>query len=240
MLSFSRFAAVTYATFAIATAMPQAQKAASSYSEVPYLVAYQCPTMATISYSLSVPDRDPFPKTEVGLCYDDAAGFLHINFTAYNEQYFFYDPDMGTNDALYEYEVMEAFIYQGTNDPQTYLEFEVSPANVTWQAFVYNPSKIRESGAVFDHFFINDPLYDGFSAQTILDRAGQTWNSYVQIPLGLFNIDPGEANGTDWRMNFFRIVESEDTFPNQTYGAWSPVPEPNFHMTPYLGRVHFG
>lgn len=239
MRSLSSMAAASAATFVIAAAMPQAQKAASSYIDVPSLTVFGCPNMSTVSYSKSIPDGGSFPTTEVGLCYDDDAGFLHINFTAYEEEYFFYDPDMGTNDGLYEYEVMEAFIYLGTEDPQTYLEFEVSPANVTWQAFVYNPSKVRATGAVFDHFFISDPFGDGFSAETVLDRPGHTWNSQVQIPLGLFNIDKGEASGTDWRMNFFRIVESEDTYPNQTYGAWSPVPEANFHMTPYLGRIHF-
>ncbi len=52
-----------------------------------------------------------------------------------------------------QYEVMEAFIYHGTNDPQTYLEFEINPNNVTFQAFIHNPSKVRAAGAAFDTAF---------------------------------------------------------------------------------------
>lgn len=224
---------------AAALASPSTQKVAVYNDGVPSLAVYACPQMASVTYSQSVPDQTPFPNTEVGLCYDDAAGFLHINFTAYEEEYFFYDPAMENNDNLFFYEVMEAFIAPGTADPQFYLEYEVNPNNKTWQAFIYNPSKVRESNTPFDHFFIDDIYTDGLTAQTTLDKPAQIWNSAVQIPLGLFNVDQGEAKGTEWRMNFFRIVESEESYPNQTLGAWSPPDEANFHMTPFFGNVKF-
>lgn len=63
--------------------------------------------------------------------------------------------------------------------------------------------------------------------------------SQVQIPLGFFNVDEGEAEGTEWRMNFFRTTTSASTLPVQNYGAWSPPNELNFHMTPYMGHVSF-
>ena len=134
---------------------------------------------------------------------------------------------------------MEAFIYHGTNDPSTYLEFEVAPNNVTYNAFVYNPSKVRAPGAPFDHFFITDPEVDSLTANTTLDMTAQTWVSDVQIPLGLFDVDNGTAAGTQWRMNFFRTVVSPDTFPNQTLGGWSPPDTASFHITPYFGDVTF-
>lgn len=56
---------------------------------------------------------------------------------------------------------MAAFIYHGTNNPTAYLEFEVNPNNVTYQAIVSNPLKVRASGAPFDHFFC--------------DRSGYRW-----------------------------------------------------------------
>lgn len=207
--------------------------------ERPSLDIYECPQWTIFTYSLSVPDRSSFPLTEVGLCYDQTPGALHINFTAHDEKYFFYDESMGTNDPLYEYEVMETFISKGTNDPQTYLEFEVSPNNVTWQAFIYNPSKVRATNATFTNFMIDDPFAVGFTARTTLDTAAGVWNSLVHIPLGLFNVDQGEATGTEWRMNFFRIVESAESYPNQTLGAWNPPDQANFHMTPFFGDVKF-
>ena len=144
---------------------------------------------------------------------------------------------MGTNDDLWMYEVMEAFIYAGEKDPQTYLEYEINPNNVTYQAMVYNPTKVRADGAPFDHFMVANPAEDGFTASTRLDRYAQTWFSDVTIPLGLFNVD--EPCGSHWRMNFFRTITSPSTYPDQELGAWSVPNEANFHMTSFMRHVIF-
>ncbi|KOS21732.1 hypothetical protein ESCO_001503 [Escovopsis weberi] len=209
----------------------------TSGPKVPSVNVPKCPHVGTVTYSKSVPDLQPFPPTQVSLCYTDKS--IVIDFVARGETNFFFNASQGTNDDIWEYEVMEAFIYKGTDDPQTYLEFEVNPNNVTYQAFVYNPSKVRAAGAPFDHFFVSDPPADGFSAETTLDRRAHTWQSKVQIPLGLFNVDAGRACGTQWRMNFFRTTVSPETYPDQGLGAWSPPSQANFHMTPYMGRVNF-
>ncbi|KAK3181588.1 hypothetical protein K4F52_007143 [Lecanicillium sp. MT-2017a] len=222
---------------AVVAAVAAASLAAATKCNVPSVQVPACPAVGTVQYSKSVPDKQDFPLTQVDLCYTDSS--LAITFTAYNETNFYFDPEHGTNDPLYEYEVMEAFIYKGTDDPQTYLEFEVSPNNVTWQAFVYNPSKVRAEGAPFDHFFITNPSTDGFSSETKLDKEAEIWESAVKIPLGLFNVDIGKAKGTEWRMNFFRTVVSPETFPDQGLGAWSPPNKANFHITKYLGNVKF-
>ncbi|KAH7324468.1 hypothetical protein B0I35DRAFT_162418 [Stachybotrys elegans] len=209
----------------------------ASSLKVPKLQAPACPHKGTISYSRSVPDLDPFPLTQVDLCYTDTS--IEITFTAYNETNFFFDPAQGTNDDIWAYEVMEAFIYRGTDDPQMYFEYEVNPNNVTYQAFIYNPSKTREPDAPFDHMFVSDPTADGFTATTELDREAETWTSHASIPLGFFNVDVGKARGTNWRFNFFRTVTSPETYPNQELGGWSPPNEASFHETPYFGHVKF-
>jgi hypothetical protein len=196
-----------------------------------------CPDKGTVRYDHSVPNRTAFPLTQVDLCYDETA--IHLTFTAYNETNFFYNSSYGTNDPIWQYEVMEAFIYHGTNDPQTYLELEVSPNNVTFQAFIYNPSKIRAPGAVFDGSYITNPIEYGLNATTILNKPKKLWISTLRVPLGLFNVDNGQAKGTNWRMNFFRTVVAPDTFPDQWLGAWSPTNQSNFHMTPFFGNVAF-
>ena len=205
--------------------------------DVPCLDVPACPAKGTIQYNKSVPNQTAFPLTQVDLCYDDEA--IRIDFTAYNETNFFFNASQTTNDPIYTYEVMETFIYKGTNDPQTYLEFEVNPNNVTFQAFIYNPSKVRATGAPFDTFYVAEPLVDGLNATTELDRPGQTWVSNVRIPLGFFNVDDGQAQGTQWRMNFFRTVVAPDTYPAQLLGAWNPPDAPNFHETPYFGNITF-
>jgi hypothetical protein len=211
--------------------------AAATNCNVPSVKVPACPAVGTIQYSKTVPDKKDFPLTQVDMCYTDSA--LAITFTAYNETNFYFDPEQGTNDDIWMYEVMEAFIHKGADDPQTYLEFEVNPNNVTYQAFVYNPSKVRAEGAPFDHFFVSDPAADGFSSETELDREAETWVSSVKIPLGLFNVDVGRAKGTKWRMNFFRTVVSPETFPDQGLGAWSVPNKASFHITKYFGNVQF-
>ncbi|KAI1498584.1 hypothetical protein F5X99DRAFT_392759 [Biscogniauxia marginata] len=206
-------------------------------TEVPSLQVPSCPDKGTVQYSKSVPDQADFPLTQVDLCYDDSS--IEITFTAFEEKHFYYNESQGTNDPIYEYEVMEAFIHQGTNDPKTYLEFEVNPNNVTFQAFIYNPSQVRAAGAPFDTFYVAQPLVDGLTAETVLDRENEKWTSTAHIPLGLFNVDDGQAKGTQWRMNFFRTIVDPATFPDQGLGAWNPTNQSNFHMTPFFGSVSF-
>ncbi|POR33378.1 Uncharacterized protein TPAR_06425, partial [Tolypocladium paradoxum] len=201
---------------------------------VPSVDVPACPGVGSISYCKTVPDQKPFPRTQVDLCYTDE--HLLVNFTAFDEVNFYFNASQGTNDNIWEYEVMEAFVYKGTDDPQTYLEFEVNPNNVTYQAFVYNPSKVRATGAPFDHFFVSDPAADGFGATTKLDKPNKIWRSDVQIPLGLFNVDKGKACGTKWRMNFFRTTVSPETYPDQGLGAWNPPDKASFHITSFFGK----
>ncbi|KAI1179814.1 hypothetical protein F4777DRAFT_400965 [Nemania sp. FL0916] len=192
----------------------------------------------SVQYDRSVPNGESkFPLTKVDLCYTDKA--INITFTALEEVNYFYNASYTTNDPIYLYEVMEAFIYHGTADPTSYFEFEVSPNNITWQAFIYNPSKIRAPGAPFDGGPLSMPLADGLLASTVLDKAAGSWVSQATLPLGLFNVDDGTAKGTKWRMNFLRTVVAPATFPDQGLGAWSPTNQSNFHMTPFFGHVSF-
>jgi hypothetical protein len=110
---------------------------------------------------------------------------------------------------------------------------------VTLNAFIYNPSKVREDGAPMETYFIADPKAAGISSRTFLEKRKQVWMSSAKIPLHLF-IEKGDPiKGSKWRMNFFRTVTSPDMFPKQLYGAWSPPNKTNFHMTPFFGAVEF-
>ncbi|KAJ3489202.1 hypothetical protein NLG97_g6045 [Lecanicillium saksenae] len=182
--------------------------AATSKCNVPSVKVPACPAVGTVRYNKSVPDKKDFPQTEVDLCYTDTS--LAMTFKAFNETNFYFDPKQGTNGDIWEYEVMEAFIYKGTDDPQTYLEFEVNPNNVTYQAFVYNPSKDRSPGAPFDHAFISDPAADGFTARRRWTRP--------------------RRRGT---------TVSPETYPDQGLGAWSVPDKASFHISKFFGKVKF-
>ncbi|KAL3951868.1 hypothetical protein ACCO45_013585 [Purpureocillium lilacinum] len=214
-------------------AMAAGLAAATCAHRVPSVDVPACPRVGSITYSKTVPDQKPFPRTQVDLCY--SAEHLQIGFTAYDEVNFYFNASQGTNGDIWQYEVMEAFVYKGTDDPQTYLEFEVNPNNVTYQAFVYNPSKVRAEGAPFDHLFVSDPAADGFSATTKLDKPRKYWRSDVKIPLGLFNVDKGKARGTRWRMNFSAPSPARRRIPTRSSAPGARPTRPASTLRPTLG-----
>ncbi|EER40804.1 conserved hypothetical protein [Histoplasma capsulatum var. duboisii H88] len=228
-------------TLGAAMAVSATADGSGSY-EIPSAVVPECPRKGKVVFNKSVPEGTEFPSTQVDLCYrtkrSEISPMLHLTFTAFDEKYFYFNSSQGTNDDIWKYSVMEAFIQLGDEPPQTYLEFEVNPNNVTYQSFIYNPSRVRAENAPMDHAFISDPFGDGMLAKTTLNRQANTWKSEVQIPLALFNA-PEDLRGTRWRMNFFRTITNPQTFPDQKLGAWSPPNEPNFHMTPFFGHVAF-
>ncbi|KAJ2796710.1 hypothetical protein H4R20_005443, partial [Coemansia guatemalensis] len=196
----------------------------------------ECPARTVFTFSTEIPGSQPrCPSTQVSMCYTSTQ--LQLDFTAYQEKNFYFDPTQETNGDIWEYEVVEAFIYKGTDDPQTYFEYEVSPNNVTYNAFVYNPSRTRAAGAPFDHAFISNPFADGFAVNTELDKKKHIWKSSNTIPLALFN---GEnPKGSSWRMNFFRTVTSPKTYPDQQLCGWKNTNAANFHITSAFGKVSF-
>ncbi|KAJ2198617.1 hypothetical protein IW144_001827, partial [Coemansia sp. RSA 522] len=145
-----------------------------------------CPSTTSFTFNTGIPAVDPScPLTEVQMCYTPTQ--LKLAFTAYNETEFYYDASQTTNGDIWEYEVVEAFIYKGADDPQTYFEYEVNANNVTYNAFVYNPSRVRKEGAPFDHAFVMDPFGDGFEVDTRVNKKAQLWHTRSVIPLALFN-----------------------------------------------------
>ncbi|KAJ2454297.1 hypothetical protein EV183_001663 [Coemansia sp. RSA 2336] len=193
-----------------------------------------CPDTASISFTTAVPNGDPCPQTQVDVCYTGKT--LELAFTAFNETSFYYNPSHQTNDDIWAYEAMEAFISKGAEDPQTYFEYEVSPNNQTFNAIIYNPSRESLPGYPLDHAFISSPLADGFKVTTHLDKPNNVWRTKSAIPLALFN---GGSKGSVWRMNFFRTVTGPDTFPKQKLCAWRNPGKANFHITPVFGVVSF-
>ncbi|KAJ1831452.1 hypothetical protein IWW55_003532 [Coemansia sp. RSA 2706] len=195
-----------------------------------------CPAQASLKFNTGIPNPDPScPDTHVSLCY--TATHLMLDFAVLNETNFYYDPSQSTNGDIWEYEVVEAFIYRGLDDPQTYFEYEVNANNVTYNAFVYNPSRVRKDGAPFDHAFIENPFADGFAVDTKVYKPEQAWYASSAIPLALFN---GEnPKGSVWRMNFFRTVTSPSTYPDQQLCGWKNTGAANFHITGAFGKLKF-
>ncbi|KAI9345250.1 hypothetical protein BDR26DRAFT_856613 [Obelidium mucronatum] len=206
--------------------------------------------IASVQIAQNLGDRSLYaaPST-VSICYTDDA--IKLNFLNTKEPYYAVNPAYGHNDNIWEQTVAEAFIVNVPSydvDPTTYLEFEVSPTNQTYSAFIYNPSKVRTAGTPFDHFFVgSQPIdstnsckdgrcarFNGITAATTTNKAQKTWTSDVSLPLALFNVN--RPAGTIWRANFFRTTfDGKD----QTYGAWNAPNVISFHQVPCFGTLQF-
>ncbi|KAJ2891096.1 hypothetical protein GGI21_005954, partial [Coemansia aciculifera] len=147
----------------------------------------KCPATVQAKFTTQIPSGAACPQTNVDLCYTDTS--LNLVFTALGETAFYFDPKQTTNGDIWKYEVMEAFIYKGSDDPQTYFEYEVSPNNVTFNALIYNPSRASKANAALDHAFIANPFSDGFAVNTVLDKPNKKWTSHSTIPLALFTAE---------------------------------------------------
>lgn len=67
---------------------------------------------------------------------------------------------------------------------------------MTFNAWIYNPSKVRAAGYPFNGAYITDAIEDGIVGQTTLDRSMHTWVSDVKIPLAHFSVD--QPQGSKW------------------------------------------
>ncbi|ETV96328.1 hypothetical protein H310_10490 [Aphanomyces invadans] len=205
---------------------------------VPSIQVFECPVVTTIDIAQSLADRSiPFPATQADLCYTNTT--FHIAFSTHEEMSFLTNPSYGHNDNIWEYNVFEAFIALGTDDPVEYFEFEVSPTNQTYSAYILNPRK--DFSPPVGHFYVGGDEAEaralGIQVVTETDRATHTWVSVAELPLGLFDVTAPQ--GTLWRMNFMRKITNTTIFPNQHCGAWNAPNQYNFHETPCFGRVHF-
>ncbi|OQR98271.1 hypothetical protein ACHHYP_08921 [Achlya hypogyna] len=204
---------------------------------LPRLDVFRCPTWSFVTIGETVINRAPYPDTTVGLCFTDTT--IELSFVATQQNATFVNTNYGHNDNIWEYNVMETFLALGASDPTEYFEFEVSPTNQTYSAFILNPRK--DFSPPVGHFFVGKSEAEaralGIAATTIANIGAGTWQSNVTLPLALFNVEA--PSGTEWRMNFLRKITDEAIFPRQECGAWNAPNQDNFHETACFGRVFF-
>ncbi|KAF0719823.1 Aste57867_768 [Aphanomyces stellatus] len=206
---------------------------------VPSIQVFPCPTITTVSIAQHLVDRGPYPPTTVDLCYTNTT--FNLVFSTDHEDTFWVNTSYGHNDNIWEYNVFEAFIALGVNDPVEYFEFEVSPTNQSYSAYILNPHK--DFSWPVGHFFVGKNESDardlGIRVATETDHAAHTWVSHVELGLDLFDVGDDSPQGTQWRMNFMRKITDPTLFPAQNCGAWNAPNVYNFHETPCFGRVKF-
>lgn len=173
-------------------------------------------------------------STEVKLCYDDQA--LYVAFACKDSDVW---SSFTERDApLYDEEVVEIFLCP-TGDLRHYWEIEISPANLIFDARVFNPEGDRRTMLV-------DREWDARGMQTGVRVAGRLndrtttdtgWIAEVRLPFSDLGLSGPPAPGAVWRANFYRIERGSVT----EFSAWSPTLKTpaDFHVPERFGEIEF-
>jgi Domain of unknown function (DUF1083). len=130
------------------------------------------------------------------------------------------------DDPIYEEDVVEVFIDE-TGEGNPYLEFEVSPNNVVFDAVV----TLGEDGTVHP-----DTSWDARGMETAAGELAPGLR-YAELRIPFENFRRPPADGTVWRWNCYRI--DDDKQGNRHYSAWSPTGKASFHVPEKFGALRF-
>ncbi|MGL4609342.1 MAG: carbohydrate-binding family 9-like protein [Trueperaceae bacterium] len=173
-------------------------------------------------FTLSDGSSSARQQTQVRLTYSSQA--LHVRFDCHD------DDIWGTytkrNDPIYNEEVVEVFIAPGTETPQRYFEFEISPKGVLFNCIIDNPSGQYDQRLVVEKYWDTKELLWQAEASSEI----QTWWALLTIPweiIGGFH--------TRWRANFYRIERSKKS--GTEFSCWSPTFSHSFHVPAYFGLL---
>jgi hypothetical protein len=142
------------------------------------------------------------------------------------------------DDPLWNEDVVELFIGL-PGDPRHYYEFEVSPANVVFDARIFNPTGSGER-ITGDKSWNAAGLKTAVRLEGTLNQRGDTdrsWTVRMSLPFAALGLPHAPAPGTIWRVNLYRIDPSSEN----RYAAWSPTlgEQPNFHRPARFGYLKF-
>ena len=172
-------------------------------------------------------------QTHVKACYDDST------------LYFFFvcnDQDIWTSftqrdEHLWENDAVEIFI-DIDDVPETYVEIEVSPANILFDSYIVDPVNIDvPKTALFNLKGIRTAVVVSGTLNERDDKDDH-WTVEIAIPFAaLANENIKEiTTATEIRINFYRLDENKG-MERMSY-AWSPT-FARFHEPTYFGNLTF-
>lgn len=180
---------------------------------------------------LVLADRGGPPEqgTVVRLCWDDGA--LHVRFDCEDRDA--WGSYRHRDDPLWQEEVVEVFLAPGEEDPVRYVEIEVSPPGVLFDAQIHNPTSLRADMTA-------DVAWDcpGLRWETGKGKARQDWWAELAIPWEPLTGQPEPPR--IWRANFYRV---ERPHGGETeYTCWSPTltSPADFHKPARFGVLELG
>jgi Carbohydrate-binding family 9 len=149
-------------------------------------------------------------QTSVRACWDEAA--LHIRFDCEDRDA--WGTYQRRDEPVYEEEAVEVFLAPGEEDPTRYLEFEVSPLGVLFDARIHNPTSLRAD-------LVADVAWDCPGIRWEVGRGTQRQDWWAVLVLPWAGIYPGGNLPLVWRANFYRIERPRDGSPE--FSCWSPT-----------------
>lgn len=169
--------------------------------------------------------------TAVRLAWDEEA--LHVRFECADRHTWGTLPRR--DDPLWQEEAVEVFLAPGAADPVDYLEFEVSPRGVLFDARIHNPTSLRADLRA-------DVAWDcpGIHWEAGAGSARQDWWAVLALPWsGLLDRREGPPPSV-WRANFYRI--DRPAGGPAEFSAWSPtlVRPADFHKPARFGVLELG
>lgn len=174
-----------------------------------------------------LPPRQP---TRLTLSNDGHA--MHVRFDCLDVD--FWSTFTCRDEPLWQEEVVEVFLAPGEGDPRRYVEIEVSPAGVVFDAVISNPTGLRRD-------LVADTAWDCPGLEAAAGSSATGWWASLAIPwrsvlaaLGA----PEEPMPATWRANFYRIDRPRDGSPPE-FSAASPtlVTPADFHRPERFGRL---
>jgi len=145
--------------------------------------------------------------TEVKLNADDQ--YLSIEFSCLQNPFVAQNSYTKHNSEMYNQEVFELFIAEGSAIPTRYLELEINPNNALFSGWIENPS--QEAPESLD-FVSHDDAKIIHSA----NKTSDSWSGKMQIPWALLG-----GKSDTYRINFYRII----SLKSHTNSDWSGKPD---------------
>lgn len=175
---------------------------------------------------------DPAYETSVRVAYDDTN--LYVAFHCRDQD--IHSSFSKRDEYLWKEEAVEVFI--DTDDqPNNYVELEVSPNNVLFDSYIVDPKNIDvEETLKFNLKGIKTAVALSGTTDNRQD-SDRYWTVEMAIPFTEIAKDfhPSQLSEANWKINFYRI--NHDASPLE-YMAWSPT-QGSFHQPMRFGRIIF-
>lgn len=170
--------------------------------------------------------------TEVKLKADDQ--HLSIEFNCLQNPFVAQNSYTKHNSEMYNQEVFELFIAEGSTTPTRYLELEINPNNALFAGWIENPTKEAPKSCEFVSHEVSKIVHS-------VSKTTDSWSGKIQIPWALLG-----GKSDIYRVNFYRIISLKShaksdwkgTPATCAYLCWSPTMSgaiPRFHRPEAFG-----